>query len=281
MPRDLFFVLIFLSSLTIAGSVVAQGAPRERAIALLEASLKSGSWTESSVLDLGQKLKEVLGAHSAGVKRLVVAPDEKPFDVEAARKRAESFLSDLSFKPLLEAETPGGWPTFTTVGEVELKNFPAYRMARVPMGETAVLSGNRAFWKLFQHIQTHNIAMTAPVQMDYPRGGEATMAFLYGDGVTGPEKVEDGVTVVDFEPGLYLSIGLRGSLRPASVVVARATLDAWLKEHDDYEALGGYRTLGWNSPMVPRDRTYHEVQIPVRRKLPLAPAAPSPKDPAR
>jgi hypothetical protein len=49
------------------------------------------------------------------------------------------------------------------------------------------------------------------------------------------------------------------------VTKASSLLKAWLKNHADrYEASGDLRVLGYNSPMIPRNKRYFEVQIPVR-----------------
>ena len=95
---------------------------------------------------------------------------------------------DADFKPIKEAELPKGFPTYTPVGTIEVKQYPAARLAQ------AKLSGDSAFWKLFLHIETHSVAMTAPVQMEYRSDAQGkpkqtSMAFFYGDptaGTAGP-----------------------------------------------------------------------------------------------
>jgi hypothetical protein len=50
-------------------------------------------------------------------------------------------------------------------------------------------------------------------------------------------------------------------------VLARAEqrLRAWLEENKTrYEQSGPVRVMGYNSPFVPRDRQFFEMQIPIR-----------------
>ena len=111
------------------------------------------------------------------------------------------------FKPVVEAPMPVGFPPYTPVGEIQVKNYPAYRKAEA--------SGRTAFWTLFQHIQNAGVSMTAPVEMTYrndgpPVGREQAMAFLYGDKNTGSAGRQGNVEVVDVPSTAVVSIGLRG-----------------------------------------------------------------------
>jgi SOUL heme-binding protein len=178
----------------------------------------------------------------------------------------EARRQDLLFSPYIEADLPTGFPAPTPVLEIELKTYPAYRLARTAISGTR---GNGAFWQLFQHIQSNDIAMTAPVEMTYdadaPELEGLSMAFLYGDMAIG-ETGEDGrVEVVDIEPLQVLSMGCRGRTSEGRIQAARSELEAWLAANPDYVADGPLRAMGYNSPMVPDKRAYFEVQIPVRR----------------
>ena len=177
----------------------------------------------------------------------------------------------LRFKPTMEAETPAGFPAHTPVGKVEVKQYPAYRMARFEMKE--VPGGNNAFFTLFNHIKKNNIAMTAPVEMDYsategakPR--ETSMAFLYASTEIGSlSETKSGVKVMDIPAKTVLSIGMRGPTSAAQVETARKALQSWLERHQDaYVADGSLRVMGYNSPFVFGNRRYFEVQIPLRAK---------------
>ena len=141
------------------------------------------------------------------------------------------------------------------------------------MARTTMRSGgNSAFWPLFRHIQSNDIAMTTPVQMDWKPNGEragrpANMAFLYGNTAIETQSTARNVEVVEAPAQTVLSIGAIGADRPARVEAMRARLEAFLARPDcRYEAAGPLRTMGYNSPMVRRDRRYFEVQLPVRSR---------------
>ena len=115
---------------------------------------------------------------------------------------------DTGFKPVVEAPLPDGFPTYTPVGEIEVKKYPAYRKAET--------SGRVAFWTLFEHITSAGIAMTAPVEMTYqkdgpPVGKERAMAFLYGNKSIGTPGQKGNVEVVDVPAATVVSMGMRAS----------------------------------------------------------------------
>ncbi len=191
-------------------------------------------------------------------------------DGTRAGKRLRSELGDLvttlTFEPLREADLPAGFPTFTAVDELELRHYPACRMVRTEMKAGGPMG---AFWPLFQHIKENDIAMTAPVQVDWTESGErqkpARMAFLYGDPSKQPEQVGKDVTVENLPPTTVLSLGAIGEERNDTVAAMRTRLLGWLRDNPQWVAAGPLRTMGYNSPMVGRDRRYFEVQIPVHR----------------
>ena len=145
-----------------------------------------------------------------------------------------------------------------------MKIYPAYRKAEA--------SGRTAFWTLFQHIQNAGVSMTAPVEMTYrndgpPVGREEAMGFLYGDKNTGSAGRQGNVEVVDVPSTAVVSIGLRGERSESSMRQAEQRLGDWLALNKDrYERTGPLRVMGYNSPFVPRDRQFFEVQIPVKTK---------------
>lgn len=178
--------------------------------------------------------------------------------------RAMTFnrVSAEDFKPIKEAEMPRGFPTYTPVGQIELKNYPACRKASA--------SGKAQFWTLFQHIQSNRVQMTAPVEMDYgdptaAKSAERVMSFLYenpGQGVVGKQGL---VEVSDVPATTVVSIGCRGNQTAAAVSDARRKLLNYLAEKKaEYAVAGSMRVMGYNSPFVPRDSNFFEVQIPVK-----------------
>ena len=157
---------------------------------------------------------------------------------------------------------PRGFPKYTPVGQIEVKEYPAYRKATATgMGE---------FWKLFIHIEQNKVAMTAPVEMDYgdakaQKPDERSMSFLYGSPDLGKAGSQGNVAVSDVPAMKVVSIGCRGSQTAASVAEAQRQLLDYLAENKDkYAVAGPLRVMGYNSPFVPRDKNFFEVQIPVK-----------------
>ncbi|MEM1063709.1 MAG: heme-binding protein, partial [Planctomycetota bacterium] len=171
----------------------------------------------------------------------------------------------LTFRPRKEGDMPPGFPAFTPVHAVELKQYPQYRVARADHGE----GPDSAFFSLFGHIQRNSVKMTVPVEMRSAEGdASATMAFLYerpDQGATGTDAEDDRVEVVDVAPTTVLATGVRGRRREVGTEAAEARLNAWLAEHPDYAAAGPFRVMGYNSPFIPPDQQYFEVQVPVGR----------------
>jgi hypothetical protein len=168
-----------------------------------------------------------------------------------------------------EAKLPAGFPAPGPVGEVIVKTYPAHRLAR-----TAAAAGgdDRMFMRLFGHIKRNEIAMTAPVTMDWAgepaeRGGPESMAFLYATpelGKAGPDPADAAVMVEDVPEATVTSIGLRGSYGEKTFRKGAEQLEAWLAAHPEWEPAGPPRMLAYNSPLVPGLLKYSEIQRPIR-----------------
>ncbi|MDZ7616073.1 MAG: heme-binding protein [Patescibacteria group bacterium] len=168
--------------------------------------------------------------------------------------------TDEEFTIIKEAEMPSGFPAPTPVGRIEVKQYPAYRRATA--------TGMGQFWTLFRHIKQTDVAMTAPVEMDYGPagaggGGSASMSFLYERPNQGAAGKQGGVEVMDVEAATVVSIGCRGRQTAAAVSEAQDRLLLWLDENGGYAPSGSLRVMGYNSPFVPREKNFFEVQIPV------------------
>ena len=189
---------------------------------------------------------------------MITAPLAGVLATVALRARAD----DEEFKPIIEAEMPAGFPQYTPVRDVQIKRYPAYRKVQ------ADASAGRAFWTLFSHIKQNDIAMTAPVEMTYSdreRPREGSMAFLYGSPDLGRSGKQESVEVIDVPPKSVVSTGVRGPRTAQSVAEARDRLYAWLEANKaDYYTDGPLRVMAYNSPFVPRNRNYFEVEIPLR-----------------
>ena len=185
---------------------------------------------------------------------------------DALREDLTRWISDLRFQPIMEAELPPGFPELPTpIHEIEVRSYPAYRMAQASMGGRG---DQGAFWKLFQHIQTHEVAMTAPVEVTYDESGLESgperMAFLYEGPTQGSTGMDGAVEVLDVPAAQVLSIGVRGNDSRRSIADAEDALRAWLAEHSEWQVAGPFRTFGYNSPGVRGLRRCFEVQVPVR-----------------
>jgi hypothetical protein len=176
----------------------------------------------------------------------------------------------LRFKPVMEAELPEGFPAPGPVGEIIVKEYPPYRLARTPMGG----GQTRSFGVLFKHIQSNGIPMTAPVEMTYARrdGGEeptlapAAMAFLYRAPTVGETGKQGAVEVADVPAMTVVSFGVRGPYTDARLRESADRLRRWIETQDgQYVPDGEPRYFGYNSPFVPPWFQYGEVQIPVRK----------------
>jgi len=216
---------------------------------------------------------EALGKEHFAAQMLSTAVSELPSDIQRLKVDVGRVIESLTFRPWMEAELPQGFPNFTPVHHIELKTLPGYRMARAPMPVTQSSGERGAFWKLFNHINRNDIAMTAPVQMDYNGRDEdaevRSMAFLYGSttiGVPGNDRDDSSVTVVDTIEQCVVSIGVRGRMTPESVEDGHHALLQWLREHrGEYRPSGPLRRMGYNSPFISSDRAFFELHIPIQK----------------
>lgn len=175
-----------------------------------------------------------------------------------------------SFEISSEAPLPTGWPRPSLPGLIRIKTYPPVRSAwaRDTGGD------NSRFMTLFRHIKSRQVAMTAPVVMEYDdkdpaaeAGPDRTggMAFLYRR--VGQDKIGQfgPVAVGDETPVTVVSVGLKGAYFAYRFRGAFARLYEWLDEHPEWRPAGMPRVLGYNSPFKPFWMKYSEVQIPVVR----------------
>lgn len=177
----------------------------------------------------------------------------------------------LAFRPILEAKLPAGYPAPTPLHQIEVKQLPACRLARVEMDRPGRTGENSSFYSLFNHIKRNDIAMTAPVEIEYGEQGTTeaarSMAFLYRStelGKVGEDPGDPNVRVIDVPEMTVLSIGCRGEMNDQAVAAAERKLNQWLRENADrYTQSGPLRKLGYNSPFMPSFLKYFEVLLPV------------------
>ncbi len=183
-------------------------------------------------------------------------------------KALRSANSLLTFKMKEEAELPEGFPQPTPAGEIQVKSYPAYRLARTAS------QNDSAFFTLFAHITLNRIAMTAPVEMTYStpetdkQPQQTDMAFLYSEPTLGKlgNKL-GGVKVEDIPAMMTVSIGLKGDSYLKKLSSVERRLEDWLSKHGtEYERAGNLRVLGYNSPGVQSESRYYEVELPIRKR---------------
>jgi hypothetical protein len=175
------------------------------------------------------------------------------------------------------AALPVGYPAPTPPGAVEVKAYPGVRRAEAE-GEAWLLGNGQggAFWQLFRHISEREIAMTAPVEMDYaeraedgswPDLREFTMSFLYREAEMGPVGVDArGVRVVDAEPVTVLAMGMRGDPSRAEFEAAFAELEKVAAGLEGWRVGDRRRSFGYNGPEQRQSLRWWEAQVELVRE---------------
>lgn len=242
------------------------GTKADEAATRLEAAMRAAE-ANANLLAAGSAARKRLDAATARARELA-GSEGAAAALAHLRGEANELAEELVFQPVMEAEMPADFPTFRGLGEIELREYPTYRMARATMRGRGATMGS--FWTLFQHIQKNDIAMTAPVQVDYvvtEQGErEGSMAFLYGSPEVGPAGNAGKVEVVDVPKLTVLSIGSRGSDSAARIEEMSQRMRDWVTANAaKWEVAGPIRTMGYNGPSVRGDKRYFEVQLPIRK----------------
>lgn len=169
---------------------------------------------------------------------------------------------------------PEGYPRPNAPDEIALKTYPVVRRATVEGNSPPSVGRNIGFWKLFKHIESKEIAMTSPVEMEYDGlnldGSQSSpkwkMAFLYREPSMGEATEESEVKVTDTTPMTVLSLGYQGDygLDLAKKLLPR--LKAELDRLPHLEGHGPLRVLHYNGPDMPSKLRWSEIQIAVRQK---------------
>ena len=202
----------------------------------------------------------------------------------------------------IDTPLPVGYPAPTPPGAIELKYYPSVRRAEVVgrAGVSPEQGRNDSFWPLFRHIESRQIAMTAPVEMNYhdqtpapgdstpvratddslsvggavapaSQGGsegEWTMAFLYRSPDNGDTEQDGRVSVLDAPAVTVLSIGQRGSYSASNRRKGIEQLRAWLVEHPEWQQAGDIRSLYYHDPFTLPWNKWSETQMPVKPAQP-------------
>ena len=144
-----------------------------------------------------------------------------------------------------------------------MKTYPTVRRAQVESKDfflNFIFGQSRAFWTLFNHIKSRNIAMTAPVEFDFANADASrnflgstdwTMSFLYRTPALGPTgNAGNDVVVVDRPEVTVLSIGVEGEFTFNLLNKSVDRLREVLKSQTKWVIAGEPRFFGYNSPMV-------------------------------
>jgi hypothetical protein len=175
------------------------------------------------------------------------------------------------------APLPDGFPQPTAAGNIEVKQYPAYRSGTYTYRGKLAQAANESFEPLFQHISSNSISMTAPVEARYPsitlqelpngspdEVGQAEVSFLYRNEAVQPQQVAKGIKVENHPAMTVVSIGVRGAYSYASYQENLARLRDWLVKHPSYVVAGLPRRFFYDSPFIPDAFKRSEVQIPIR-----------------
>jgi hypothetical protein len=186
---------------------------------------------------------------------------------------------------MIESPLPEGYPEPTPFGAIDIKEYPSVRRAELTSKDDSGAGMVNGFFPLFNHIKKREIAMTAPVEMDYPglykdfmkdepsEEGSTTMSFLYRSSKQGPVGEDGKIVVRDAVPVTVLSIGAKGAFDAAAEFDALRT---WLKGQQEWEVAGDPRMFVYNGPFVDPAWRWSEVQVPIRRRGDAAKAGAAP-----
>lgn len=167
----------------------------------------------------------------------------------------------------LDAPLPDGWPEPSAPGEIEVKQYPAYRSAVAKSGMKMDRADGILFWQLFAHIQANEIAMTAPVVNTYTTSGESDqveMEFLYRTTKQGEAGNGLGqVKIEDHPEQTFATLVVQGKMNAEVYKTSLNELQAWLEKNPQWNQNGDPRRLGYHGPMTPQAKRLWEVQIPV------------------
>ncbi len=185
-----------------------------------------------------------------------------------------------------EAKLPQDFPPPGPAGQVVIKDYPAYRLARMRAAEASRSeSPDGMFMPLFNHIKRNDIAMTAPVEIEYRTASSVppdsvtkdkeqpravSMAFMYAApnlGTAGADPADGRVVVEDIPAMTVVSIGVRGGYTEKNFTAALGKLNRWLAANPErLQVVGPPRYLAYNSPFVPWFLKFGEVQLPIQTR---------------
>lgn len=170
----------------------------------------------------------------------------------ALRRTFDRILLDASFEPITEARPPTGFPApAMPIGQIVIRVYPKCRAAVGP-----------SFGVLFSHIQRRGISMTSPVLSTLSDQLEPLdMAFVYERDACGRSGKDGVVDVVDLPETRYVCVGLRGGVGASE---AKRAIVEHVRASGGGISITSWRKLSYNSPMVPVERQFWELQAAVQ-----------------
>jgi hypothetical protein len=163
-------------------------------------------------------------------------------------------------------------------GAVEIRDYPALKLATTQMGAEGRRGNDGAFMKLFRYIEGANaggqkIAMTSPVVME-GAGDERTMGFIVPAKVAAvgaiPEPARADVRIGEIAAGRFAVLRFRGSGKPEQETEASRRLSAWLAA-EGLGAAGDPIFAYYDPPWTPVPFRRNEVMVRLTAASPEKP----------
>lgn len=121
------------------------------------------------------------------------------------------------------------------------------------------------FRHLFRYIQTHNIPMTTPVEVNIEENG-----MLFYAPLDSQDKMLLGTSDVNIKSlpeRTVVSIGIKGSYNQANFDKGKTKLYSWLDEHQEWKAISQPYAVYWDSPYSIPVLKHSEVRISIARVI--------------
>ena len=143
----------------------------------------------------------------------------------------------------------------TAPGEIQLKELPQALALEAPDGD------DEGFRALFNFIQSNELAMTVPVEVDLSDEREAMRFFAPSARLESPPPSADGVQVKALPPRTVVSLGHRGRGGDRQRGQDIVTLQRWIAENPEWRAIGAPIAVYWDGPFTPFFLRRSEVMI--------------------
>ena len=154
----------------------------------------------------------------------------------------------------------------TKTGVIEVKDIPAASVMEASgvSGSSYFKDrgGSSPFMKLFRYIQSNNIPMTTPVEVN----PDANNMRFYSDSNSRQMSETTEVAVKQLPARTVLSIGITGSYSQENFDKAQKKLLDFLSKNSQYEVIEEAYAVYWDGPYKPFFLKHAEVHIPILKK---------------